>query len=143
MAALMPNLRNHLLTVAALTDIVGVKIRAGAIHQDDTFPFVIITLVVSDDNQTLNGSTDFIKTTIEIQSISLSYKECEEIAEAIRLNLNGFQQKLMGELYINSSRKTNEWTFTDKPLTGGNKLIYTRATIYDISYPIPDNLVHP
>ena len=143
MAALMPNLRNHLLTVSALTDIVDDKIRAGAIHQDDTYPYVIISLVVSDDNQTLNGSTDFIKTTIEIQSISLSYKQSEQIAEAIRLNLNGFQQNLMGVLYINSSRKTNEWTFTEKPETGGNKLIYIRATIYDISYPIPDNLVHP
>jgi len=142
-ASLIPNLRPHLLAVTGLTDIVGDKIRAGAIHQDDTFPYVIISLVVSDDNQTLNGSTDFIKTTIEIQSISLSYKQSYEIAEQVRLNLNGFQQKLMGALYINSSRKTNEWTFTDKPETGGNKLIFTRATIYDISYPIPDNLVHP
>lgn len=139
----MPNLRDHLLTVGDLTAIVNEKIRPGAINQTDTYPYVIITLVTTDDNQTFDGATDFIKSTIEIQTFSLSYKQADQIAEIIRLNLNGFQQKLMGELYINSTRKTNEWTFTAAPETGDNKWIFSRATIYDISYPLPDNVAHP
>ena len=141
MALLIPNLRNYLLTITDLTDILGQKIRAGAIHQNDTYPYVIISLIVSDDNQTLNGSTDFTKRTVELKTVSLSYEQTETIDEIIRLNLNGFQQQLMGDLYINSTRKTNEYTFTDPPENGGNKFIFTRETIYDISYPIPDNVV--
>lgn len=143
MAALMPNLRDYLLTVDDLTAIVDEKIRPGAINQTDTYPYIVITLVTTDDNQTLDGATDFIKETIEIQTFSLSYKQADQIAEIIRLNLNGFQQKLMGELYINSTIKTNEWTFTAAPETGDNKWIFSRATIYDISYPLPDNVAHP
>lgn len=140
----MPNLIPYLLTIPSLTAIVGQRIRPGAINlTNNPYPYVLINLVVTDDDQILSGETDFIKQTIEIQSVSKSYETADSISEIIRLNLNGYQNRTMGNLYINSTIKTNEWTFMDDPKTGSSKIIHIRATIYDISYPIPDNVVHP
>lgn len=135
MASIIPDLTTYLLGRAAISSIVGTKIKSGSIAQGTEPPYIIIKVVAADHDQELSGRANFVKKTLSINCVAYSYAVADNLHEQVRLNLDSFQQQLMGSFWINSTRLTNEFDDEFEPASNNQKWTFTRTGIYDISYP--------
>lgn len=151
-------LKEYLWTVSDLTDLVSFddatntpNIRPRKVTQETERPYITYSRIALIDDQELDGTTCFATETIAFNIVGESDQQVSEIQEQLRLNLNGYQRKLMppdkteaqGAIWINSTRRTNSYDFDDSPQTGDQYFPFNETEIYDFGIPLPDNLVHP
>lgn len=154
-------LKEYLWTVTSLTDLVSwddgaggtntPNIRPRKVTQETERPYITFSRIAMVDDQELDGTTTFATETIAFNIVGESDQQVSEVQEQLRLNLMGFQRKLMppdkteaqGAIWINSTRRTNSYDFDDSPQTGDQYIPFNETEIYDFGIPLPDNLVHP
>lgn len=133
---IVANLIEYLLTVTAITDETSTRIKPGWIAQGSATPYIIIKVVAADHDQELSGKGAFVKKTLSVECVSNSHTEAGTLHKIVRENLDSFQQQTMGtdNLWINSTRLTNEFDDVDDPQSANQKWTFIRTGIYDISY---------
>lgn len=148
----------YLTSVTELTDLLSVdpntntpNIRPANTTQDTKLPYITILQIADNTDQDLSGATVFTTRTFSFNIVTNSMLEGAEIAEVLRKNLDGYQQRLMppgvlasdGGIWVHSVRKTNGFNFSNSPQTGDQYIKQERTEIYDFGIPLDDNVVHP
>jgi hypothetical protein len=127
------------------------NIRPSVVTQGTETPYITIELIADDSSQQLDGVTCYIQETYNITIFSTSSLTNAKIASILKRNLDGFQQRLLppsktleeGAIWVGSTRKTNGFEIPNSPQAGDQRIVKGRTEVYDISFAIPDNVVHP
>lgn len=130
------NFIDYLLSVTAITDICSTRIKYKKIAQNSDNPYIIISRVSGFYDQELDGDSDFTKLTLSIKCYADSYLVAEQLFEAVRLNLDGYQQALIGTFWINSVKLVDDFDGEEDPVDADQEYLEIREGIYDISFPI-------
>ena len=80
----------RLLTSAAITSIVGVKIRPIAVLPEDVMPYITFQEVGGDFDNDAGGGTDVGASRVQVQCWATDYATCRALAKKVRQRLNGW-----------------------------------------------------
>lgn len=140
MASIHDDLRAFLLTLSAVTDVVGsTKVRPDVAEQDDEPPYIVIQTRRIDHANSLDGLGGLAKATIEIHCVSLSAVERWEMVEDVRINDTNPGTGLAGYSGTAGTREI-EAHLTDtvsgfNPATDGSeKDVYYCVSTYIVEY---------
>jgi hypothetical protein len=154
---LIDAMMQYLVTVTDLTDLLSkskdgtYNIRPVQVAQGSKVPYITVQQIAEDDDQQLDGSTNFTTVTYKFTIVSTSSLTNARIANVLRKNFHGYQRTLLppnktvqeGAIWVNSVRKTNGFEFPNSPQTGDQFVKIEQEEIYDVSIPLDDNVVHP
>lgn len=139
--SIIKELITYLLTVSDITDITGTNIKPGTISQTRKPPYITVSTVYSETDQTLAGTDDFVMKAVRIDCVSYKYSQTDQLHEIVRENLDTYQQALMGPFWINSTRIVDEFDDQIEPKANNQKWTYVKSSIYEIHFPQADSNV--
>lgn len=134
------DLRTFLLTLDAVTALVGARIRPMRIEQDDDLPAIVITDVTEEPDNDLNGNGGLVLATVNVMAIAETLEGARDLAEAIRLNgtdpgtgLAGYSGPA-GDLDVKAWLKTRQSSIILADDSGQDSDWYIVESIYEIHF---------
>ena len=89
MAKAGPAVRSKLLTVSAVTDLVGTRFRPDALSQKETLPAIAYTQLISDHLQGLGGPVGLSVARIVVGCFADTHVDAENLGDKVRIALDG------------------------------------------------------
>lgn len=132
-------IRAKLLTLNAVTLLVGDKIRPDQLAQSDRLPAILISVDEEEPQNDLDGHGGLVDATVTISAIDSNATRARQLAEAIRSNntnpgtgLAGFTG-LAGDVHIDAilNRKSSDFLANDDGSEGG---VFSIDSIYTVWY---------
>ena len=90
MSDISKDVRTYLLTVSAVTDIVGSRIFPRMMPQGESLPAVVFSLIGSTSEPRLLGASGGVRALVQIDCYAETHIVCNNLAEKIRLSLHGY-----------------------------------------------------
>jgi hypothetical protein len=116
-------LRAHLLSLDEVTDLVGNRIHPDYRPQGKALPIITTSLISREHRKSLATGTGVAVARIQLDSWSADHTEGRKMAEALRLNLEGFTGYFEGgALEVKRVRLDNEISQYDEPTEGTDEV---------------------
>ncbi len=139
-------LMEYLTGLSALTAVVPVaSIQPMVQRKVHSRPYITVSRLTRTDSQDLAGGSTYCEVdTFELDVVSNSVLQSEQIREILRVNLDGYQQQNMGTsspVYIGSTRNRNVFDYFEPSQTGEDAYDFHSISTFDFGYTQVDNSV--
>jgi hypothetical protein len=129
----------YLTGLSALTAVVpAASIQPIVIRKGTNKPYITVSRVARTDSQDLGGGSTYSEVdTFEIDVVTDSATEGEQVREIIRKKLDGYQQSNMGTtspFYIGSTRIRNVFDYYESDANALDAYSYHSSTVVDFGY---------
>lgn len=118
-------------TDAAVIALVATRIHPGQLCQADTMPAIAYTQTAGPRDQVMDGPTGLVDSTFEIDCFAATYSDSRDLADAVRVALDGYADTAAGT-EIQASMMINE---LDQPaIKAGTDVLtrYVKKLIFNI-----------
>lgn len=134
MATLTSELRTYLLADTAIAAAVGTRIRPRKLQQGETYPAIRVNIVGGTSEEHLLGASGLAHTTVQIDAYALTSEAADELAELIRLRLQG-HRGLLSTVFANGISVASELRQHDEPIPDGSgNYRYISSRDFRVSY---------
>jgi len=129
----MPDIREavyeRLTSDAAITALVGNRVRPGILGQDDDYPAIRYETVSWVPPQDLRGSTSLVAVRVQIDVLALTIAEAATIADLVRNRFDGWSGTAAG-LTIHRAKLVTVSDLTESGDTGSAQVVFRISTDY-------------
>lgn len=115
MSSLLPSMRTYLLTVTAITAMVGDRISIDHSDQGDQEPRLVLFDISSIQGHTLRGADGLPRARVQIDCIGTSRQQADELGELVRMALDGFKGQWDEQSIDSCLMQTNFADFEPSP----------------------------
>ncbi len=119
----------YLTNESDITDIVSLRIFPMIVPETESYPAITYDRTSGDPKMTNDGESGLIETNFILKCWATTYAGAKDLAEALRLVLNGFGKSTMGAVTVNRSAMTDDSDMT--PEYEGNT---SRIKAYGVAF---------
>jgi len=94
-------IKEELLLNTNLTHLVSGRIYYVSAPQDVQTPYIVFFKVTAPREHSHDGASSLVNARFQFSVFDVTYKKCKEIAEEIRLSIQGFSGYMGGGVYVN------------------------------------------
>lgn len=127
------DVRSYLQGETSITTYVSTRIHPIHLPQNPTLPAIAFTQIGSDHDHHLGGAAGSTSVALRLAVFSEDLQEAIDIAEALRLVLQGYRGA-MGNMTVTFCTLEEQEDDADQPYDGSDTWVYSRASEYKIKY---------
>lgn len=114
-----------------ITDIVSTRIYPMIVPQGTAYPAITYDLTANTPEMTNDGESGLTEANFVLKCWAATYAEAKNLAETLRLNLNGFGKGTMGAVTVNRASKTDDSDMTPE-LEGNLSIVKAYGVAFDL-----------
>ena len=115
-----------------VTDLVDDRVWPLRVPDGTALPAIRYQVIVETHGRTMLGSSGYVRATVQIDAVALSYAEAADLAEQVRLNLDGVSGEVNGDKIQAISRIDGSDRYDDHRDAEGDRGVYVKSADYDI-----------